>query len=254
MFTKAAVFLTVALGSSISFVKATATATCGAHGMSLRASNGQSPCEIAALMVGKGAIPENSPFPELYNLGQDRYTIPTMAEADDLRCNPVFYNLVAGCAACQASTYTWSSWESWTSHCKSNTGVSYIADTMPYDTPVPNWAFTDPLATNGTFNATAAMAMKSATDLAIPDTIFNVKSDSTASSSSASSSVDGVSKGALAGGTVGGFALGVLLGGLSVKMFFSRKKVHKKNGENSSVHSDETQDTIGREKTIMQQV
>lgn len=28
---------------------------------------------------------------------------------------------------------------------------------MPYNTPIPNWAFTDALATGGTFNATAAM-------------------------------------------------------------------------------------------------
>ena len=27
---------------------------------------------------------------------------------------------------------------------------------MPYDTPIPNWAFTDAIATGGTFNATAA--------------------------------------------------------------------------------------------------
>ncbi|KAJ7174958.1 hypothetical protein C8R43DRAFT_1057630 [Mycena crocata] len=250
MFTKVATFVVLVLVAASS-VEAAITATCGAHGMSLKAENGQSPCEIAALMVGKGAIPSDSPFPELFDLGKDRYTIPTIDEADDLRCNPIFYNLVAGCSACQASTYTWSSWESWTSHCKSNTGVSYIAGVMPYDTPVPNWAFTDPLATGGTFNATAAIAMKSAAGLTVPDTVFNLKTDAVTAPSSTSSSTgsNSINKGAIAGGTVGGFLAGGALGAI-LAMLLAKKKTVKDSG---SVHSYETQDTIAREKEMAQQ-
>ncbi len=35
-------------------VSAVDTALCGAHGISLKADNGLSPCEIASLMVGQG--------------------------------------------------------------------------------------------------------------------------------------------------------------------------------------------------------
>lgn len=53
MFKKVVLLASLALSGSS--VVALNTATCGAHGMSLKAENGQGPCEIAALMVGKGS-------------------------------------------------------------------------------------------------------------------------------------------------------------------------------------------------------
>ena len=52
-------------------------------------------------------MPADSPFPDLEAEGLERYPIPTLDEADDLRCNIIFYNLVSGCAACQTSTSKW---------------------------------------------------------------------------------------------------------------------------------------------------
>lgn len=139
----------------------------------------------------------------------------------------------------------------------------------------PNWAFTDPMATGGTFNATAAMQMKSAAGLGmhilltvdcmsetiipvVPDTVFNVKSETsstpsaTGSSGSSSSNDSKINKGAIAGGTMGGLACGLLLGALAVKLLMGKKQ--KKSRDQSSIHSDATEDTIRREKASMQQV
>ena len=149
---------------------------------------------------------------------------------------------------------------------------SYIASIMPYDTPIPNWAFTDPLATGGTFNATAARAAadnlfgtstssmlaiivrsSSADSIAIPDTVFNVKSEATTTPSPAVASTSGCSTntGAIAGGTVGGFTGGALLGALAA-FLAARKKARKTKAAGDdgqhSVHSQDTQDTIMREK------
>ncbi|KAI0735245.1 hypothetical protein C8Q76DRAFT_791814 [Earliella scabrosa] len=250
MFSLKTLALVAVLGAAS--VSAADTALCGAHGLSLKADNGLSPCEIASLMVGKGAMPADSPFPDLEAQGLERYPIPTLDEADDLRCNIIFYNLVSGCAACQTSTSKWASWDSWTSHCRSQSNVGYIASIMPYDTPIPNWAFTDPLATGGTFNATAARA--AADNLfAIPDTVFNVKSEATTTPSPAVASTSGrtTNTGAIAGGTVGGFTGGALLGALAA-FLAARKKARKTKtvGDDGqhSVHSQDTQDTIMREK------
>ncbi len=54
-------------------------------------------------------MPTDSPFPDLEAQGKTQYSIPTLAEADQLRCNMIFYNLVSGCSACQLSTNTWAS-------------------------------------------------------------------------------------------------------------------------------------------------
>lgn len=52
MLTSKAFALAAVLGAAS--VSAADTALCGAHGISLKADNGLSPCEIASLMVGKG--------------------------------------------------------------------------------------------------------------------------------------------------------------------------------------------------------
>ncbi|RPD63015.1 hypothetical protein L227DRAFT_599278 [Lentinus tigrinus ALCF2SS1-6] len=243
---------------SVALVNAADTALCGAHGISLKADNGLSPCDIASLMVGKGVMPEDSPFPDLESEGLDSYPIPTPDEADDLRCNMVFYNLVSGCSACQLTTNTWASWDDWTSHCKSQSSVGYIASTMPYDTPIPNWAFTDAIATGGTFNATAAkLVAENLFD--VPDTVFNVKSDATSSNSTTASAASGscassgssssVNTGAIAGGTIGGFVGGAVLGALGVFIAARKKGTKKTDDGQHSVHSQETQDTIVQEKS-----
>ena len=54
-------------------------------------------------------MPADSPFPDLEAEGMDHYPIPGPDEADDLRCNMIFYNLVSGCSACQLTTNTWAS-------------------------------------------------------------------------------------------------------------------------------------------------
>lgn len=54
MFASKIFALVAALGVA-SFAYAADNALCGAHGISLKASNGLSPCEIASLMVGKGS-------------------------------------------------------------------------------------------------------------------------------------------------------------------------------------------------------
>ncbi|KAM5535393.1 hypothetical protein V8D89_010915 [Ganoderma adspersum] len=252
MFAPKVLALVAALGVA-SVAHAADNALCGAHGISLKASNGLSPCEIASLMVGKGTMPKDSPFPDLQPQNLTQYPIPTVEEADELHCNMIFYNLVSGCSACQLTTNTWASWDDWTSHCRSQTNVAYIASIMPYNTPLPSWTFTDAIATGGTFNSTAAEAV--AQNLFdVPDTIFNVKNSTTTSGSTASTSAStsstssSVNTGAIAGGTVGGFAAGGILGAL-VTFLAARKKAAKSTDDGRhSINSQDTRDTIMEEK------
>ena len=93
----------------------------------------------------------------------------------------------------------------------------------------------------------------------MPDTVFNVKSDSTSSSSSTTasatadsactSSSSSVNTGAIAGGTVGGFVGGAILGALGVFLVARKKTAKKTDDGQHSVHSQETQDTIMQEKS-----
>ncbi|KAI0757072.1 hypothetical protein C8Q80DRAFT_1116348 [Daedaleopsis nitida] len=255
MLTSKAFALAAVLGAA--FVSAADTALCGAHGISLKADNGLSPCEIASLMVGKGTMPADSPFPDLEAQGMNKYPIPTLAEVDDLRCNMIFYNLVSGCSACQLTANTWAPWDDWTSHCKSQSSVgpslSYIASIMPYNTPIPNWAFTDALVTGGTFNATAAETV--AENLYdVPDTVFNVKTDGsvTPSSTSTASPATGAScagnAGAIAGGTLGGFAGGAVLGAAIAFLVALKKGKKVAAVGDDGQHSVRSQDTLVREK------
>ncbi|KAF9017985.1 hypothetical protein BDZ89DRAFT_1044766 [Hymenopellis radicata] len=226
-------------------VSADSPATCSAHGFDLTSDDGKSPCYIASLMVGGGYMPEDSPYPSLS--GQTEYDIPTADEADDLRCNPIFYTLVSGCSACQSySSNTWPTWDSWTTNCGNITGVKYIAETMPYDTALPNWVFTDPVVTGGTFNYTAAKLVGASDE--IPETTFNVKSESSSSTASSTAATCSNKAGAIAGAAVGSAVGGALIGALI--MFLLVKKSKKTSADRGSIHSHESEDTVAREKKI----
>ncbi|CAG7853264.1 SubName: Full=Uncharacterized protein {ECO:0000313/EMBL:CCA71957.1} [Serendipita indica DSM 11827] len=144
-------------------------AICSSHGMFLNTESGHTPCDIGALLVGGGIKPADSPFPDLISQGLDRYPAPSANEADDLRCNPIFYNLASACGACQASTLNWTTWAEWTVNCKSVTSPAYVIERMPADIPIPGWAFVPPAITNGTFDKFSALTESAAT---IPDSYF----------------------------------------------------------------------------------
>ncbi|KAF8918088.1 hypothetical protein CPB85DRAFT_1249736 [Mucidula mucida] len=221
------VALIAAVLSVANVVSADAPATCSAHGFDLTSDGGKSPCYIASLMVGGGYMPEDSPYPRLS--GQT----DLLHLGIWMLCVPVI------------SSNTWPTWDSWTTNCGNITGVKYIAETMPYDTALPNWVFTDPVVTGGTFNYTAAKLVGASEIDEIPETTFNVNGDSTGSSTAATCSNKA---GAIAGAAVGSAVGGALIGALI--MFLLGKKSKKLSADRGSIHSHESEDTIAREKKI----
>ncbi|KIM21141.1 hypothetical protein M408DRAFT_333649 [Serendipita vermifera MAFF 305830] len=191
-------------------------AICGSHGLFLNTQSGHTPCDIASLLVGNGVKSADSPFPELNSLGVDRYPVPTGDQADELRCNPVFYNLASACGACQASTFNWTTWTEWTANCQTVSSPAYVIQRMPSDIPLPGWAFVPPAVTNGTFDKVAAYAESFAT---IPDSYFP-KLVVTATNVC---STPKMSPGELAGAIVGG-VIGVGLLGLLAVLLFRRRR------------------------------
>jgi len=221
-------------------VSARPQAICGLHGRYLNSADQHTPCDLAAILVGGGVKPADSPFPDLAEQGLERYPAPTAEEVNELRCNPVFYNLVSACGACQGSRFSWVSWAEWSENCESITGISYIAQNIPGNIPLPSWVFIPPSASNGTFDRLSALTE---TEAKTPDSFFP-KLVLTQTNSCTEKTPAGAIAGSVVGGVVGLALVGVLA------MFLFRRKATQHPPVQSRVTMSDTEsiDTIMRQK------
>ncbi|KAJ8078917.1 hypothetical protein PM082_013201 [Marasmius tenuissimus] len=182
-------------------------------------SKNQSPCDVGAYL---GGVCNGGDFtlPAL-NVSQS-YLGPTVATANNCRCNSVFYSLLSACAACQGRSYL--KWSVYQTNC-SNVYNSEFPNDIPAGTAVPGWAYIDISPSDG-FDATRAQASASApestgtpkpTQPNTPSALVSPTSQPEESSSSKSNA------GAIAGGVVGGIA-GLAIIALLLFWFMRRRK------------------------------
>ncbi|KAI0342886.1 hypothetical protein BDW22DRAFT_1357424 [Trametopsis cervina] len=230
----------------------TANVICQASTIWTANDEGQSPCLVAAFLVGQCLPdPSDAVVHPLNNLpGITNYYVPPQASAllpTDCTCNTVLYSLIAACGACQGQG--WISWTSWDENCQQSYVATY-PDKIPPTVSVPRWAYIDVTEHGGTFSPSLAEQIAAEN---LPDIgPLSPSSSSSSSSSSASSptsvalppsattpvifptptsgldtSSGGESKksnvGPIVGGVVGGIG-GIALIALAVWFCFLRKK------------------------------
>ncbi|KAG9044685.1 hypothetical protein FS837_007700 [Tulasnella sp. UAMH 9824] len=153
--------------------------------------------------------------------GVNSYAAPSGQIATPCECNPVFYNLIEACSACQLGSI--GQWEYWIQNCPQ----TYIGKTFPYPIPagtqVPAWAYMDPsavgfwsptiassYAVGPSASITPGSASPSPTSTQRPTTIFvQVTPSPIPSPTDRSASTPA---GAIAGGVVGGVILLIVIG------------------------------------------
>ncbi|KIM36436.1 hypothetical protein M413DRAFT_449146 [Hebeloma cylindrosporum] len=213
-----------------------AQATCVAGYSWMYNSLRQSPCDVAASLAGvcTGGAFTISPLDPGYH-----YPGPSTANANDCRCNTIYYSLIAACSACQERNFV--QWTSYTSNCLSVYRQRY-PERIPDDTAVPHWAYLDVVPANN-FDITAARAASGPESTAPPRSTFLPTTSATTfpttptigftTSRSATStpfvSLDPPSSGkstnvgAIVGGVVGG-VVGLALVGLLLFLLLRKKK------------------------------
>jgi len=145
------------------------------------------PWQVSALPAGATTVPYSAPVPPY---------------ANECRCNTVAYDLLSACGICQGSIA--STWSDWTQNCAASiTAVGKYPRTIPSQIDIPGWAYWDPTAHGGTFNATAARRFGE------------------------SNSGSKTNVGAIIGGVIGGIAGLALIGGL-IWWFIRRRKNTKR--------------------------
>ncbi|KAH9958294.1 hypothetical protein BC827DRAFT_609932 [Russula dissimulans] len=178
----------------------------------------QNPCLIAAYLA---AVCNNGEFSVPALLPQHSYNGPNGSDDDDIcKCNPVLYNLISACDACQGDT--WIPYVTWTANCTTvwNSSLSFPKP-IPAETRVPKWAFLDPGDTEGNWNLQDAQSVGDRPEVTgsatiIPtatkgsQTTFTETSSSTSSTSSSGTS----NTAAIAGGVVGGVIAACLIAGV----------------------------------------
>jgi len=186
-------------------------ATCNSTGSFDWAFNslGQSPCLVAAYLgsvcsAGQFFVPALGP--------SQFYSGPNVENANDCRCNSVFYSTISACAACQGNEYL--KWSSWYTNC-SSVFVSEYPEDIPTGTKVPHWAYENVTIGDGAFNTTVAKAETSS-----PESTGTPKPTGTAPASPSNSPAASGSKpkkshaGAIAGGVIGGLVGLAIVAGL----------------------------------------
>ncbi|KAF9262805.1 hypothetical protein L218DRAFT_959949 [Marasmius fiardii PR-910] len=184
-------------------------------------SKNQSPCDVASFLGGAclngilfGVPPLNA---------TQIYQGPTLANANQCRCNTVFYSLLSACAGCQGARYL--TWTSYSTNCSSSEENAPVI--IPFGTAVPSWAYInvnpngfDPVAARESANGPESTGTPQPTGT-------NTQSLTPGSSSTRLSSESGggggsSNAGAIAGGVIGGIVGVSVIAGLT--FWFIRRR------------------------------
>ncbi|KAH9054537.1 hypothetical protein EDB87DRAFT_1646663 [Lactarius vividus] len=186
-------------------------------------SLGQSPCIVAAYMLGTC---NNSVFIVDRLQSGNSYRVSANSQFNDCLCTVVTYNLLSVCDACQGES--WRGWSNYSSNCLGGPFPLWFPYTVPLGTSVPQWALTDHTSPNDNWNATeAGMADDDILNVyeIVPGYSVNDLTSplSTPSSedSPPSESASGPSTAAIAGGVSGGV---VALAAIGVLLFYILRK------------------------------
>ncbi|PFH52185.1 hypothetical protein AMATHDRAFT_57539 [Amanita thiersii Skay4041] len=167
------------------------------------------PCRIAESLAGVCEVQGFNipPLPQ-----GNVYFGPSSTEANDCRCNSVFYSMLSACAACQ--NRPWLSWTRYDTQCR-NVTVTTFPRSLPPGVGVPHYAYLD-VSVSGNFSLDDALNAGGVESTApVPSS----------TSTSTSGTHSGSNKaGAIAGGVVGGVVGAALLGGLALWWFWYRKR------------------------------
>ncbi|GAA6055092.1 hypothetical protein JCM3770_001792 [Rhodotorula araucariae] len=106
---------------------------------------GQSPCEVARLLIDLCQSPSHYALAPLdLEHGQTHYPSPDPFQATSCQCSMGVYNLVQGCAACQQDgRFESTLWTNWVANCTMsniNNGLVFPYD-CPAETEIPDWAW-----------------------------------------------------------------------------------------------------------------
>ncbi|KDQ10165.1 hypothetical protein BOTBODRAFT_498785 [Botryobasidium botryosum FD-172 SS1] len=196
----------------------TTTVVCDATITWILNSKVQSPCLVAAYLLGN-CVPDGtvSSVPALVNSGN--YSGPTPATANDCRCSSVVYNLLSACAYCQHGTSI--PWATWNASCTPYPLIQgqYIYP-IPPGTAVPGWAYITPDSMGGAFNpqiAQAALGLIESTAQPVPTSTNSANTNTATNLSAPTNSSSGESSkstnvGPIVG--VGGITALALISGL----------------------------------------
>lgn len=165
-------------------------------------SQGQSPCDVAASLLGV-CVPAGDPLPQLppgyYYIG------PTLQSRNECTCSSVYFSMLSACAVCQ--TRETLRWSTYATNC-STVYVQTFPDPLPTGVRVPHYAYLDVTNVNG-FDASVAQAAGGTESVSVPSaTTVAPGSSSTGNQNSGKKT----NAGAIAGGVVGGVAvLGIIV-------------------------------------------
>jgi len=221
------------LAASSAVVAQAQSANCTDNGFNwMFNSKGQSPCNVAELLAGQ-CDSQGFNIPPLP--ASDVYFGPSNAQANNCQCTSVFYSLLSGCAACQDRS--WLDWTAYTQNC-SQVFLTVYWEPIPADTSVPNWAYLNVSATNGSFSISAAENAVGPESSAVASA---TGSASTSKSTSGSSHSSKSNAGAIAGGVVGGVVGATLIAALAFLLY--------KKGNNGNIQriANTSAQTGGRE-------
>jgi len=174
-------------------------------------SKGQSPCLVAAYVMGACYNGDYS----VYNLSYPlQYLPPDETQTNPCTCSTVGYSMLSACGICQGGNIA--TWTHWSSNC----GGIFMSEfdlPIPPETAIPAWAYLD-VSHNG-FNVTAAQA-----DLNAPESTAVASATSSSLYSTGTYSATKQSNPvAIAGGVVGGLVgITAIAGGVAV--FLVRRK------------------------------
>ncbi|KDQ49961.1 hypothetical protein JAAARDRAFT_42452 [Jaapia argillacea MUCL 33604] len=134
---------------------------------------GQDDCAIATSLKGicLGDLTPLRPLPFGFV-----YQGPELAynTVNPCTCSTVFYTMVSACAWCQGGKI--GMYSEWIGNCSTKMDLIGFPGTLPIGTSIPHWAYTDPDATGGTFNASTALLVGGTPETtAIPSRISGAK-------------------------------------------------------------------------------
>lgn len=165
-------------------------------------SQGQSPCDVAASLLGVCA-PGGGPLPQLppgYF-----YVGPTLQSRNECSCSSVFFSMLSACAVCQnRETLRWSTYAT---NC-STVYVQTFPDPLPAGLRVPHYAYLDVTNVDG-FDSSLAQAAGGTESGSVPSATTTAPGSSSTGNQNSGKKTNA---GAIAGGVVGGIAvLGIVV-------------------------------------------
>lgn len=194
-------------------------------------SQGQSPCDIAASLLGVCA-PGAGPLPQLppgyYYVG------PTVQSRNECSCSTVYFSMLSACAVCQSRETI--PWKMYATNC-STIYVQTFPDPLPAGVRVPNYAYLDVTAGSGAFDPSLAQAAGGAESVAGPSATTTGLGVSPTNMQSPKKKPN---SGAIAGGVVGGVALLVIMA-IVVVWFVLRRRDSRRQSRFSYASSVKTE-------------